>query len=1068
MDPDRWKQVEELYHATLEREESVRLAFLEEACAGDEALRRRVESLLAHYAQASSSFLEEPALEIAAKALAGDRALPNEPPRDLAYSEGVSAGEGQLRPEVNSQLSTQEADVRLPKTARKGAFGTERHRPEAGGVFGPYLIVRLLGTGGFGQVWEAESLDTGRRVALKVLTEIAAAHEEALRRFEQEGRLAASLSHPNCVYLFDAHQIEGYATIAMELMPGGTLQDRLSRQGALPVKEAVDFTLQIIDGLEAAHEAGIVHRDVKPSNCFLDADGHAKIGDFGVSKALEGAVDLTLSGSFVGTPSYASPEQVRGRDLDLRSDIYSVGATLYALLTGKPPFAGKQAGEVLARIVAEEPTPFSEHRVKVPEALQRIVLRRALAKDRDKRYRDYASLREALLPFSSRGLTAATLARRLGAIAFDSTLFLATALPVQFWGFRRSLQPRPLAAIYALSAVPWFLYFVVTEKRWGQSLGKFLFGLRVTTPAGSAITLGQACLRSAVFVYFVEASHILLSLFPVRLHSSRSMALAHSLLLSWATFYAILVSTMRQSNGYAGLHEIWSETRVRAIRKPEVTVLAESMNVDTAPVVQPCQRFGPYRVTQTVWEKETEALFGAYDDTLHRRIWVHAFGDACEAAPVSQLAAARPGHLHWFQGSRATDNAWDAYEAPPGMSFLSWVRAKGRLSWDELRPVLSSALVGISARLRQLDSSSQLSLSQIWIGASGQARILDFPAALEESQADDLVALADWKKLIHQLVLYGLGGTLFKLKDVDSKLLRVPLPEHTRPVMQSICQDGPASQSPEELIAKLDEVADLPARITVKRRAGPVLLIVAMTVLLFLIIIAAPRILAATVPDWMLDFIRAQAYAGLLPNLEKTKDREDSRMKIEAIRKVLASSYRKVESSPQAGLLLAVMPEGDKAVFESALKDYPAPAIEEVSQARMLLDSGAETRQAVTFEPTLRDAATAALSSAAFFSIPAIIFAFLSRNGPLLYLFGIAIQTEEGSKASRWRCLVRAFAAWSLLLLPWLVIVGGHESIGNKLLLVLGPLTAGGAVYSIIRPERGIQDRIAGTYLVPR
>src|SRR5262249_51060098 len=137
--------------------------------------------------------------------------------------------------------------------------------------------------------------------------------------------------------------IEGYATIAMELMPGGTLQDRLSRQGALPVKEAVDFTLQIIDGLEAAHEAGIVHRDVKPSNCFLDADGHAKIGDFGVSKALEGAVGLTLSGSFVGTPSYASPEQVRGRDLDLRSDIYSVGATLYALLTGKPPFAGKQA-----------------------------------------------------------------------------------------------------------------------------------------------------------------------------------------------------------------------------------------------------------------------------------------------------------------------------------------------------------------------------------------------------------------------------------------------------------------------------------------------------------------------------------------------------------------------------------------------------------------------------------------------------------------------------------------------------------------------------------------------------
>jgi len=186
---------------------------MEQACAGDEALRRRVESLLAHSAQASRSFLEEPALEVAAKALAEDRALPSEPQRRPPYSERVLAGEGELRPEVESQLSTQEqAGIAPPKAARKGTFRTKRHGPEAGKVFGPYLIIRLLGTGGFGHVWEAESLDTGRRVALKVLTEIAAADEEALRRFEQEGRLAASLSHPNCVYLFAAQQIEGYPT----------------------------------------------------------------------------------------------------------------------------------------------------------------------------------------------------------------------------------------------------------------------------------------------------------------------------------------------------------------------------------------------------------------------------------------------------------------------------------------------------------------------------------------------------------------------------------------------------------------------------------------------------------------------------------------------------------------------------------------------------------------------------------------------------------------------------------------------------------------------------------------
>jgi len=225
----------------------------------------------------------------------------------------------------------------------------------------------------------------------------------------------------------------------------------------------------------------------------------------------------------------------------------------------------------------------------------------------------------------------------------------------------------------------------------------------------------------------------------------------------------------------------------------------------------------------------------------------------------------------------------------------------------------------------------------------------------------------------------------------------------------------------------------------------------------------------ATLPDWMLDFVRAQSYASLLPDLEKTRNRADSRAKIEAIRKVLASSYRKVESSPQGGLPLALIGKRDKAAFESALKDYPALTPEEVSRATKLLDSDSKVRRAVSFEaPTLWNTATDVLSSIAFFSIPGIIFGFLFRGGLLLYFFGIAVQTAEGNKASRCRCLLRAVAAWSLLLLPSLATATGHTSMRNKLLLVLVPLAAIGAAYSIVRPERGIQDRIAGTYLVPR
>ena len=185
-------------------------------------------------------------------------------------------------------------------------------------------------------------------------------------RFQREGQLAASVNHARCVFVFGAADVEGYPVISMELMRGGTLQDRLASRGPMAVSEGVDTILDVIEGLEAAHTAGILHRDIKPSNCFLDETGRAKIGDFGISKTLDAPSDLTLTGAFLGTPSYASPEQVRGREVGLQSDIYSVGATLYALLTGAAPFQGNNAGAILARIVAEPPMPFSQYPARTP------------------------------------------------------------------------------------------------------------------------------------------------------------------------------------------------------------------------------------------------------------------------------------------------------------------------------------------------------------------------------------------------------------------------------------------------------------------------------------------------------------------------------------------------------------------------------------------------------------------------------------------------------------------------------------------------------------------------------
>jgi eukaryotic-like serine/threonine-protein kinase len=201
--------------------------------------------------------------------------------------------------------------------------------------------------------------------------------EEMRKRFLREGRLAAAVSHPNSIYIFGTEEIEGSPVIVMEIAGGGTLKDELKRRGPLPAREAVDAMLQIIMGLEAAHAGGVLHRDVKPANCFIAPDGTAKVGDFGLSVSTLARTDtqLTASGMMLGTPSFAPPEQLRGDELDMRADIYSVGATLYTLLTGKAPFDGANAVQVVANVLDKAPASVTESRKDVPSELAEIIMR---------------------------------------------------------------------------------------------------------------------------------------------------------------------------------------------------------------------------------------------------------------------------------------------------------------------------------------------------------------------------------------------------------------------------------------------------------------------------------------------------------------------------------------------------------------------------------------------------------------------------------------------------------------------------------------------------------------------
>jgi eukaryotic-like serine/threonine-protein kinase len=360
MTSERWQRISELFQAALGREPGQRSAFLAEACAGDEALRSEVESLISSHGQASD-FIESPVFEIAAP-----------------------------------------------------LFAEERVRLSAGTSVGPYRIVSLIGAGGMGEVYRARDNRLARDVALKVIPRAFANDSDRLRRFEQEARAAGQLNHPNILAIYDIGAHEGAPFVVSELLEGETLRERI-RGGAISQRKAIDCALQIANGLAAAHDKGIIHRDLKPENLFITKDGRVKILDFGLAKLTQprfaAGTDLptaplepdTGSGVILGTVGYMSPEQVRGERVDHRSDLFSFGAILYEMLSGKRAFQGGSAVETMNAILKEEPPEVSKTSQEVSPAIERIV-QHCLEKNAEQRFqsaRDVAFAIESLSGVSS-------------------------------------------------------------------------------------------------------------------------------------------------------------------------------------------------------------------------------------------------------------------------------------------------------------------------------------------------------------------------------------------------------------------------------------------------------------------------------------------------------------------------------------------------------------------------------------------------------------------------------------------------------------------------------------------
>ena len=256
-----------------------------------------------------------------------------------------------------------------------------------------YKIVERLGAGGMGEVWKAEDTTLGRPVALKFLAAHLLNDDEAKQRFLREARAAAALHHPNICTVHEIDEADGKTFLAMAYLEGESLEERIAK-GPLPLKDALDIGRQIAEGLEAAHEKGIVHRDVKPANVMVDAKGRATILDFGLARLTE-ASKLTRQDQTVGTAAYMSPEQIEGREVDHRTDVWALGCVLYEMVTGVRPFKGQYDQALAYEICNQEPEPLTGVRAGIPMELE-VLVGKCLAKDAADRYDSTADLAKDL------------------------------------------------------------------------------------------------------------------------------------------------------------------------------------------------------------------------------------------------------------------------------------------------------------------------------------------------------------------------------------------------------------------------------------------------------------------------------------------------------------------------------------------------------------------------------------------------------------------------------------------------------------------------------------------------
>jgi hypothetical protein len=1033
-----------------------------------------------------------------------------------------------------------------PPLSSTGVYAAEAATlpPEpGGGVAGPepdavggYRLVRPLGAGGMGTVYEAEEVATGRRVALKLIAAEYAASPDAVERFRREGRLASAVAHPRCVFVLAADEEAGRPYIVMELMPGSTLKDLAERQGPLPPGEAVAKILDVIDGLREAHRLGVVHRDVKPSNCFLDADGRVKVGDFGLSKSLIKDAHLTKTGAFVGTPLFASPEQVRGDTVDAQSDLYSVAATLYFLLTGRAPFESADAAVTLVRIAADPAPPMRTLRSELSQGLDEVVLR-GLERERARRWRDLDEFRAALQPFLPGTQTTAGPGIRFGAILIDFLVLgalLAVATFALFAGSDRELfNPRASAreslAHTVLFAACWLLYWGVCESVWGCSLGKGLLGLRVRTATGSDRPRPRRIVvRTLVFYVLANLGGLL----TVPLFWGTD-ALSHQEIFARAVLYdllappalvvgvGLLLCTMRRRNGYGGLHEFASGTRV--IRLPErERRRAVRTHRPERPLARPeglPERVGPYAVRGALrWDSDGQILL-AVDAALERPVLLWLRPQAEPPLPAARRDVTRPTRLRWLACGQVDGRQWDAFLAPAGPALSDLVAGGEGLPWVEVRPILEQLAEELTAAAADGTLPASLREDQVCVRPGGPVQLLDWPLADETrdpARTDPGGAPAQQSlALLGRVAVLGLEGPPGRAnrRRGPRRPVRAPVPEHAAGPLARLLGFADPYRDVAEFEAELAASRDQPAEITRSRRASQLAVLAVLSALALGccmwpaawvpgffamdIMIIEEEFRQQTLEELEAGSVQECAAAAVNPDplvrlrgcvqrdvderlAEQLRERirhseDERRLRSRALGVVTRRMLRQSESNIRNQARMQWETTGARRSRKTSRREeavgWRQKAAEMVAEGEV---APMVTRGLVAYLAVLLVAWPAAW----------VVWAFLWRGGLSFRWLGLALVRSDGRKAAGWQCALRALVVWApvtalwfaafRLEMPFWSTTPAGDPDAWPLWLASGLwwagllLLAAYVVLALVFPRRGLHDWLAGTYLVPR